>query len=175
MKKIGVIINPHAKIIRKKKKHLELYKKLHGDHVDINITETLDDIVRVMNRFKEENISYLAIVGGDGSIHNVITKALNVYSPGNVPDIVILKGGTMNNIARSLGLKGKGPEILKRLVNKIKEGKEIRILERDTMKIQGCYCFIFVDTVVVVANATVVVQPYIARLFIYDILPGGYY
>lgn len=49
----------------------------------------------------------------------------------------------MNNIARSVNLKGRGPALLKKMIQKIKEGKDIEFEERFTIKVSNSYCFLF--------------------------------
>jgi len=143
MKKIGIIINPHAKKVRRGKISIDDFKKISPDLVDLRVTQSLDDIKGVADDFKKIGIPYIGILGGDGSVHHVLTRLIEAYSPDRLPPVLILKGGTMDNIATSIQLKGKGINILKRFTENINSGKEIVIKKRNSMIIEGVYCFLF--------------------------------
>ncbi len=56
---------------------------------------------------------------------------------------MVLKGGTMDNVSRSIHLRGQGHDVLRRLLKKISAGGKIEIRKRGTMRIGDRYCFIF--------------------------------
>ena len=144
MKKIGIIINANAKKNRKMKKDPgAIYRDLGGSFVDVRLTGSLAELDQVLVDFKKKEIDYLGIAGGDGSLHHGLTHAIKVYGEGKLPPVIIFKGGTMDNVSRSLALKGKGPGILKRLIGEIEKGNAIRTVKRSTMKIEKSYCFLF--------------------------------
>ncbi len=144
MKKIGIIVNPNAKRIRKMKTSpAETFRAIAGDYADIRETACVEDVQNIIKIFKDEKIPYIGICGGDGTIHGVVTDIVNVYDRDEIPPILILKCGTMNNVARTAGLKGSGPAALKRLVSAFKTDTAIRTVTRDTMKIGDKYCFLF--------------------------------
>lgn len=144
MKKIGIIINANAKKIRKMRKDPgEIYQLIGGDLVDVRLTRSLSELDSVLADFRKTEIDYLAIAGGDGSLHHGLTHALNEYGAEKLPPIIILKGGTMDNVSRSLNLPGKGPDILKKMVRSLSINKNIKIEKRSTMEIEESYCFLF--------------------------------
>jgi diacylglycerol kinase family enzyme len=144
MKKIGIIINPHAKKNRKMKVNpVDLYRRIGGDFVEVRATRSLDEVFTVAEEFKSKGISYLGVCGGDGTLHHVLSRFLHVYRDRELPPLLILKGGTMDTISRSISLKGKGPEILNRLIAHIKEGREVKLYHRDTMKTGDKFGFLF--------------------------------
>ncbi len=143
MVKIGVIINPYSKKILKMKHPVEFYKKTGGDTVDIRLTRTPGDVIKAAEDFKRNGITYVAISGGDGSIHLVISKFISVYQNNNLPYFLILKDGSMNNIAKSYKLKDRGRGLLKKLIKKIKNNDNVKIFYRDTIKVNNMYCFLF--------------------------------
>lgn len=143
MAKIGIIINPYSKRIMRMKDPVEYYKKTWETMVDIKLTKTPEDIIKAAKEFKQNNISYIAISGGDGSIHLVISKFISVYQNDNLPSFLILKDGSMNNIAKSYKLKKRGRKLLKKLINKLNTNEEIKIYFRNTIKVNTMYCFLF--------------------------------
>jgi len=144
MDTVGIIINANAKKNRKMKKDLEtVYREIGGEYVDIRLTSSLDQLDAVIHDFKKKGISCLGVAGGDGSLHHAMTRAMRIYGEGKIPPLLILKGGTMDNVSRSIHLRGKGPAILKRLVYRIKQHEDISLQTRNTMKINDSYCFLF--------------------------------
>jgi diacylglycerol kinase family enzyme len=144
MEKIPVIVNPHSRKNKKMKGiSVEIFKKIGGDNVDVRETQSLEDLDLLAKECKSKKIPYIAISGGDGTIHHVLSRFINVYSPAPLPPFLILKDGTMNNICRTLHLKGNGYDILKRLLSSLKENKPVATTYRNTMKIGDKFCFIF--------------------------------
>ncbi len=143
MKKIGVIINPNAKKFRTGKDSINDYLKHQSEKVIISTPQSVGELLPIVKSYKSQNIDYICIGGGDGTIHLVLSELLKVYKPNEIPPILILKDGTMNNISRSIKLKGVGPVILKKLISKISENGFIGSEDRFTLKIEDKYCFLF--------------------------------
>ncbi|MCP4138033.1 MAG: hypothetical protein GY754_44125 [bacterium] len=144
MEKIGVIINPYAKFIRRQNKPVDqIYTDVNETWVDLQVTNSIEEVDEAVKRFKKDKISYIGICGGDGTLHSVLTRVIKIYPAKDIPPILILKGGTMDNVARTITLKGKGPAILSRFVDSLARKKEIRLYERDIMKVGDRYCFLF--------------------------------
>jgi diacylglycerol kinase family enzyme len=143
MKKIGVIINPNAKKFRTNRESIDNYLKFKSENVLVNAPNNLNELKKIISSYKSNKCEYICIAGGDGTIHLVITELINKYKPAPVPPILILKEGTMDNIAKSVHLKGRGVDLLTCLTKVIKEGKMIQTENRFTMKINNRYCFLF--------------------------------
>ncbi len=144
MYKIGIIVNPHARSVQKSRQDIpSLLRKIGGEYVDVRLSTSLDELDRILLDFKTSGISCIATCGGDGTIHHIVCHMITMYAPSAPPPLLILKGGTMDNIARTINLKGKGPDILTRMIACLEEGKVPEIHRRDTMKIENRYCFLF--------------------------------
>ena len=144
MQRIGIIINPHARSIKKSGRDMPaLFREIGGEYADVRLSNTLEELDDIIRGFRKNGISYIGTSGGDGTVHHVVTRMINAYSPDPAPPLVILKGGTMDNIARTIALKGKGPAILRRLVASLRAGSPVATHQRDTMKIGDRYCFLF--------------------------------
>lgn len=143
MGKTGIIINPNAKKFRTRKSSLKKYTSINSDLLTIRATESADDIAEIIHEFKKNKCSYIGVAGGDGTLHLAVTEMIKIYGPEKVPPLLILREGTMDNVARTLKLNGKGPDLIKRLLWAIENEKEIEIHRRDTIKIDDRYCFLF--------------------------------
>jgi len=147
MKKIGIIINPRSKSFRDDPVSLTNIKNLLEEKSEpeilYEITNETDDIEKAAKRFKDNGIEILAISGGDGTCRVTLTRVINVYGSDTLPQILILRGGTMNTIASSLKIRGKPESILKRLLDSISSGEELNIIKRHILHINDRYGFIF--------------------------------
>lgn len=144
MYKIGIIVNPHARSVKNSRKDVpSLLRQIGREYVDVRLSTSLDELDRILLEFKNNNISCVSTCGGDGTIHHIVSHMINMYTPSTPPPLLILKGGTMDNIARTINLKGKGPAILRRTISLLEEGKFPETHWRDTMKIGNRYCFLF--------------------------------
>src|SRR4029077_4419067 len=88
--------------------------------------------------FRKVEIDVLAISGGDGTNHVTLTGFLDVYSGAVMPRVALLRGGTMNTVANSVGVGHGRPEgLLARLVREdAKRGAvELENVERYVMRV----------------------------------------
>jgi diacylglycerol kinase family enzyme len=61
-------------------------------------------------RAQREAVAIVAVCGGDGTLGRVATALAQCYGEGELPALAPLGGGTMNTIARSLGMRRPRPE-----------------------------------------------------------------
>ena len=142
-KDIRVIINPNAKKFRTGRASLETYLKLQSDMVSIVTPSSIGELHSETRKMAKQKPDYICIAGGDGTLHVVLSSVMNSFKQKPIPPVLILKEGTMDNVARTINLKGRGPELLKRLIDAVNHGKPIETHERSTMKINDMYCFLF--------------------------------
>jgi len=140
---IGVINNPHS---RKNVKHPDRMDSLGyivGTEGTSAATQEVEDIDGMARVFREQDIDILAINGGDGSASLVLTAMLREYGDKPLPQVAMLRGGTMNNVANSCGIKGTPAGLMMNLVEKYRRGAPFETTFRDTLKIEDRYGFIF--------------------------------
>ena len=109
----------------------------------LEVTNSIDDLLGVAYKFKEQNIEILAINGGDGTISRTLTAFIKAYQGDSLPKIALLRGGTMNVIAQNLGMKGTPEKILATLVELYSSGEKIQTHSLATLKIRDTYGFLF--------------------------------
>jgi diacylglycerol kinase family enzyme len=143
MKKVAVIVNKNAKKVRRGSVSLERLKSIGSKNADFYFTESLENLQTALDVIKEKSYDYIGVLGGDGSLHQLISCLLQKYNPEKVPALLILKGGTMDNIAASIGLKGNCYDIIKRISLSIESDQTPAIIHRYTMRVDNQYCFIF--------------------------------
>lgn len=140
---IGVILNPYSKKYKKKPHKAKQMGFIVGDKASCKETEDLQDLRRVAEEFKTRDIDILAINGGDGTIHCTLTNFINVYGEKPLPKIALLRGGTLNNVANCMGIKGTSEKILSDLLVKYHEDIPFETKELTLTKINDEYGFIF--------------------------------
>jgi diacylglycerol kinase (ATP) len=149
MSGIGVVLNPRSRRnLRDPRAALRLARTL-GDHGVVRQVASLDALHRTAEDFKDLDIDILGISGGDGTNHVTITGFLDVYGSGKVipndapaplPQIAFLRGGTMNTVANSVGVRHDRPEsLLARLARAYAERatRPLANVERRVMCIGG--------------------------------------
>ncbi|MFH1654667.1 MAG: diacylglycerol kinase family protein [Pseudomonadota bacterium] len=143
MSGIGIIINPYSRANRSNPKRAEQFGFIVGDRGTCHRTKDLKDVERLAREFKERGVEILGISGGDGTNHVTLSTFLDVYGDEPLPKIAFLRGGTMNNLANELGIKGKSEKILSNLILKYHHGDKLNERDINLMKINGKYGFIF--------------------------------
>jgi hypothetical protein len=137
---IGVVFNPRSgKNLRDPGAAVRLARAL-GDHGIVRETGSIDELYRVAEDFRKLEIDVLGISGGDGTNGVTITGFLDVYQGSALPQIAFLRGGTMNTVANSVGVRRGRPEgLLDRLVNGYVERASIPLqdVERHVMCFSG--------------------------------------
>lgn len=141
---IGVIINPHSRRNRADKSRGQRLARIVGDAGVVAECGTLDELARTAEDFRRQQVSILAIGGGDGSNSVVTTHFHRVYGDVALPKLATLRGGTMNIVANSVGIPDERPEtILERLVHRYLTGEPLPSVTRPTMSVDGKLGFLF--------------------------------
>lgn len=143
MKKIFVILNPNAKKFRTHISTTKNYTNIKYEGLKLFFPGDINELRADIKQIVIEKPDYICIGGGDGTIHIVLTELINAYKSIHIPPVLILKEGTMDNVARTIHLEGRGIEILERLISAIKKNIDIPVFRRDTIKIGNRFCFIF--------------------------------
>lgn len=137
---IGVIYNPRSgHNLRNPRASLRLARTV-GDHGVVREASSLDQLYRVAEDFRRLEIDILGISGGDGTNGVCITGFLDVYEGSALPRIAFLRGGTMNTVANSVGVRRGKPEgLLDTLIQQYVEraSQPLQNVERHVMRFRG--------------------------------------
>ena len=104
MASIGLIANPNSGKNKRNPNILNNFREILGENGVLLAPPSLEDLHENIRRLKEQKVDIICINGGDGTIHQTVTALFSVYGDAPWPKIAILKGGTMNNIARNIGI-----------------------------------------------------------------------
>ena len=104
--RVTLVVNPLAKRARDPAviDALRHTADRSGVPTDLITTQSIDDLPPALTAQRDAGCDVLAVCGGDGSLAALIAAATPIFP--SLPPIVILPGGTMNTVARNLGLRG---------------------------------------------------------------------
>ncbi len=149
---IGVVLNPRSRRnLHDPTAALRLARRL-GDQGVVREARSIDELYRIAEDFRRAAIDVLAISGGDGTNHVTLTGFLDVYAGETIPRVALLRGGTMNTVANSVGVgRGKPEGLLGRLVRDyaLRANGPLGDVERRVMRIapggggKASYGFLF--------------------------------
>lgn len=137
---IGLIFNPHARRNRHKRKRSMLLQKCLGSRGILRITETVDEIPAALEELKEAGVRYLVADGGDGALHWVVNEAIRIWGEEHVRQELVFipsHGGTIDFLARALGINGKPETIVQSLQQTLGDGQEVETVDANAIKIRA--------------------------------------
>lgn len=143
MSGIGVILNPHSRSNRHNPERIERLAFIVGDKGSCHMTHDVLDVQKIAEEYATRGIEILCISGGDGTIHHTISTVIHTYGTRPLPKIMLLRGGTVNNVATAIGLKGTPEDILSRLILQYHANAELRTTPVHCLCVNGHYGFLF--------------------------------
>lgn len=135
---IGVILNPRSRRNLNDPTAARRLARRLGDQGVVREARSIDELYRIAEDFRRDRIDVLAISGGDGTDHVTLTGFLDVYAGETIPRVALLRGGTMNTVANSVGVgRGKPEGLLGRLVRDyaVRANGPLADVERRVMRI----------------------------------------
>lgn len=107
---IGVIVNPHAGGNRADETIAARLQAAVSETGFVLCPRTLQELEESVRQCREEAVDILAVCGGDGSYFRTLSALICTYGESSLPAVLPLRGGSMNTIARSLGVRRGRPE-----------------------------------------------------------------
>jgi diacylglycerol kinase family enzyme len=140
---IGVITNPRSRANKRDPGKMRRLGYLLGSAGAAEATKSIDDLYRVAEEFKRAKIDVLGINGGDGTIHVTLTAFLQTWGADPFPKVALLGGGTLNTIAKGLGLYARTDRLLYDVIDRYHQGEELETLDRPILQVGDRFGFIF--------------------------------
>jgi diacylglycerol kinase family enzyme len=88
------------------------------------VTADLSEVTPALEALAETGIDTLVLVGGDGSVTRTLTPLVRVWPHQSLPRVLLAGGGSINTIAKSLGVRGRPDFVLGRLLDGSAPAKE---------------------------------------------------
>jgi diacylglycerol kinase (ATP) len=140
---IGVITNPRSRRNRRNPALARQLAYVLGEQGQLAAPHDFDALHRVAEHFKERQIDILAVNGGDGTTHVALTAFKKVYGDDPLPQVALLRGGTMNTMASGMGIRGRPDQLLGQLVQAYHSGTPMRTTERNALLVNDQVGFLF--------------------------------
>jgi diacylglycerol kinase (ATP) len=108
-------------------------------------TGSLEELAVEARRLAEAPPELIAIHGGDGTLHRTIAALIHAFAanPEALPPLAILPGGTMNVVARSLGIQFHPQRTLETLAEDMRAGRPIETRVRRCLRVGDSFGFVF--------------------------------
>jgi diacylglycerol kinase (ATP) len=135
---IGVILNPKSRRNLRDPGASERLARRVGDRGVVREARSIDELSRIAAEYHERGIDILAISGGDGTNTVTLTGFIAEYGDEPLPTVALLRGGTMNTVASSVGVKRGAPEdLLARVVAHYegRDGPSLATVERAVLRV----------------------------------------
>ncbi|MBW2734493.1 MAG: hypothetical protein JRH20_19070 [Deltaproteobacteria bacterium] len=139
---IGVITNPHSRKNQGRPQRLEQLQAVVGDMGEVHQTSDTEAIKPVLREFLRKRARYWVADGGDGSLHWMLRRGLEVLDEDEfrgmtLPLAVPTNGGSIDFVAKNVGLSGSAEVILERLRDALEAGQQIEEVEVDSLRVEG--------------------------------------
>lgn len=134
---IAVVTNPRSRQNRRFPAIAGQLAYILGERGQLAQPKDRAELVDAARRFRDRAVDILAINGGDGTAHVVLTAFMQAYGSDPLPPVALLRGGTMNTVASGVGVRGKPAELLGSLVARYHSGEPIAQVERNLLCVQG--------------------------------------
>jgi diacylglycerol kinase family enzyme len=140
-KKVAVVLNPNAgggrRAVSERARRLE---RLIGWRGAVYATSTLDELGDAVREILRSSPDVLVTDGGDGTLHWVLNEAVKL-----VPDVAALppllptKGGTIDFVARKVGISGRAESIVAALIRDLDRDRLPTLVSIDSLHLTGSF------------------------------------
>jgi diacylglycerol kinase family enzyme len=138
-----VIVNPHAHRVRRSNGLVDELRRTVGAEGEVVATQTEAELDEAVDRFVRLDYGVVATCGGDGTNLSTITRLVGRAGPERLPRLSFLRGGTVNTVAKNLGIEGEPAEILGRLARRVRRGEPLPEVGQDLIEVNGMHGFLF--------------------------------
>jgi hypothetical protein len=137
--RIGVITNPNSKKNRARRGRAAELQRILGDRGVVRETRSVEEIQPVIREFLAQDVRYWVSDGGDGALHWLINEAQPEFAARGMglPLTVPTNGGTIDFVAKKVGIRGQADQILARLVEAETTGAGLPVEEVPSFVLSG--------------------------------------
>lgn len=140
---LAMIVNSHARGFQKDHNLIEKLRKSFCNYGPFFILSHPRELNPALKEILKSNSDILFIYGGDGTLRQTLTQLVFTYKRHPLPKIGILRGGTMNTVASDLEICRQPLKQIKKLLNQRNKNIHFNIAERNLLKVNQEYGFIF--------------------------------
>jgi diacylglycerol kinase (ATP) len=131
----AIIVNCNAGDLRKDAGLIEHLRTLSSG-VPVHVTDDLAALQTVCDSLARARVSVVGVVGGDGTASATLTALWRAWGDAPLPRIALLRGGSMNTVANSLGVRrGSSEQLLPGLLAALRRPELQRVRARRVMRV----------------------------------------
>ncbi len=142
MKKIGLLINPHAKKARRRPELIRKLQRIFPNQTNTCIPRILEELSQVARMILDQDVEIIFLFGGDGTLRATIQALLQHWSPKPLPSFVLLQGGTGNLYSKHYTGWRSPIQQMMHVLDEIAHG-EYRTTSVNILQVNDSYGFIF--------------------------------
>lgn len=136
MRRIALITNPRSGTHRRTPRLARRLAERVGE-AHVEAPADLAELARAARRLREGEVEVLFVSGGDGTLHRVLTALVPAWGDDPLPALVPLPSGTMNIVARSVGVRGRPEAVLDAVLGALTSGGPLRETTRSALRVEG--------------------------------------
>jgi diacylglycerol kinase family enzyme len=140
---LGVIVNANALGVRRQPGLVERLRVQVGGDGEVVETRSPDDLPALMRAFAAQDIQLLCACGGDGTNRSAASEMVRTFAGRPLPMFAILRGGTLNTVAKNLRIEGRPEQILQPLVDRLRAGAVVNTIGQDLLQVNDMHGFLF--------------------------------
>ena len=140
---IAVLVNPRSRANRRNPRIASEFQAILGDAGRVFAPRSLEELAQVAGELRAKPPSAIAVHGGDGTLHKTVTALVRAFGDRPLPPLAPLCGGTMNVVAKSLGIQERPHTFVKQLAESARAGLPPDTLRRRCLQVDNQYGFIF--------------------------------
>lgn len=121
------LVNPRARRLRRGRLAADQVQAILGRAGDVVITKDLDHLREVLEKEIGSDVACIVTVGGDGALHWALNLAVPLALARGVelPPFLPARSGTIDFVARKVGLEGSPADILARVAARVRANAPI--------------------------------------------------
>jgi len=140
---IAVFVNPRSRENRRNPGLARTLAAVLGDAGQVLSPASLEELRATAATLRAAPPDMLAVHGGDGTLHKVVTALGEAFGDAPLPPIAVLPGGTMNVVASSLGIGSKPIPFLRALADAARAGRPPALMQRRCLRVGEHLGFVF--------------------------------
>jgi len=141
---LAVLVNPRARGARRDPELASRLAAIIAARGEV-ITTSTETLAEVCQGLCARGVSLVALCGGDGTGQATLTELIRAYRAAGraLPSFALLRGGTVNTVARNLGIRGEPATILARIVAALDRDGALPTITQPILSVNGRHGFLF--------------------------------
>ncbi|MBI5067779.1 MAG: diacylglycerol kinase [Deltaproteobacteria bacterium] len=134
---IGIVSNPRAHRNRQHPEAAAHLERLLGEAGLLRRAETPEELAQALAEMRRAGVDLLAVNGGDGTLHRVVTAVEREWGSRPWPHLLPLRGGAMNTVATCHGHRAAPEVALERVLARRAARQPLLAVERDLLRVSA--------------------------------------